>query len=653
MILLRRRALPRALLLAGFLAAAGPSAPGAPGAPGDERIPVNAGTATGVELFAPPERDGFSFVIFGDRTGGDATRYGVWDEGIRMANRLDADFVLTVGDLIEGYADGETWLAQVNELKEHLAALGRPWYPVAGNHDVYGGSENAARGNVELYRSHVAPLYYSFDYRWTHFVALFSDESLSFADYARDQNFTAEQLEWLRADLAATKATQIFVFLHHPRWSYPGTNWPEVHDLLRQDGRTRAIFAGHLHTWRDDGVSDGIHYHVLGSTGGAIGDLKESVHAYQIVHVRVRPDGYTASLLPVGGVHGADLVQRAEVEELLTLSRGGWARIAGGARMALDGRVESPLAVEVLNQASRAVEVALRFDQGGQWTWGGPPERRRLLPGEAARLELVVGAPPFDGRVPRVGIEVALAYPLASGVEQPVRSLLDLPVGIAGATELARAVSDRDRALRVDGASGVRVPFPEEVAALTLECWVRGRPGEGWQGLIGKTQSSGFSLVAHEGRFRGNVMVAGGSDYVTPTSTTPLDPARWTHCAFVWDGATARIFVDGRQEAAAPAAGPLAANSLPLFVGADTDGRGDPQAPFAGEIDEVRVSRVARYAADFAPARRFAPDEDTLLLLHFDAAFGAGAGPGVYPDASGREHHGWPVGAPALVEVGP
>lgn len=35
-------------------------------------------------------------------------------------------------------------------------------------------------------------------------------------------------------------------------------------------------------------------------------------------------------------------------------------------------------------------------------------------------------------------------------------------------------------------------------------------------------------------------------------------------------------------------------------------------------IDEVRVSSVARCAADFAPARTFAPDADTPSLWHFD-----------------------------------
>jgi hypothetical protein len=84
-----------------------------------------------------------------------------------------------------------------------------------------------------------------------------------------------------------------------------------------------------------------------------------------------------------------------------------------------------------------------------------------------------------------------------------------------------------------------------------------------------------------------------------------------------------RCYVDGRLVASTPAAGTRTTNALPLFVGADPNGRGEPVSFFTGRIDEVRISKIARYAgSSFAPPARHEPDADTLLLLHLDADCG-------------------------------
>jgi hypothetical protein len=59
---------------------------------------------------------------------------------------------------------------------------------------------------------------------------------------------------------------------------------------------------------------------------------------------------------------------------------------------------------------------------------------------------------------------------------------------------------------------------------------------------------------------------------------------------------------------------------------------------FRGQIDEVRISSVARYDNDFAPpgpGGRFESDEHTLALYRFDE----GAGD-LLRDSSGNGHHG-------------
>jgi hypothetical protein len=77
----------------------------------------------------------------------------------------------------------------------------------------------------------------------------------------------------------------------------------------------------------------------------------------------------------------------------------------------------------------------------------------------------------------------------------------------------------------------------------------------------------------------------------------------------------------------------------------------EPTMPLAsvGFVSEMRVSKVARYTADFTPQHRFEPDPDTIALYHCDEGSGT-----QLIDSSSNGHHGkltfakWaPVGSPS------
>ncbi|MDE0689613.1 MAG: hypothetical protein OXI61_15705 [Candidatus Poribacteria bacterium] len=76
--------------------------------------------------------------------------------------------------------------------------------------------------------------------------------------------------------------------------------------------------------------------------------------------------------------------------------------------------------------------------------------------------------------------------------------------------------------------------------------------------------------------------------------------------------------------------------------------------PFAGYIDEVRISRVARYDVErkgFTPRKKFKDDAKTVALWHFDEPGGTRK----FSDASGNDHHlvgegGARTGIPLAVE---
>ena len=608
--------------------------------------PVRAGTDSGRRLLAPPERESFSVVLFGDRTTGDASGLKVLRAAVRDTNLLDPDFVMTVGDMVQGYTGKKRWLQQMREYQAIVEKLNAPWYPAVGNHDVYGG-KNHPPGNENLFKEHFGPLYYSFDYRFAHFIVLYTDEKLSFSNKARDQNLSDEQMRWLKEDLASTKADQIFVIQHHPRWLYAGTNWPMVHEMLRRDGRVVAVIAGHLHTWRDDGETDGIRYLVMAVTGGGTGPLTESAQVQVIAHLRVRRDGFSMAVIPAGSLRGIDMVLGGEVDEMLALRDADWVQAEGRVVMGSKPGSRSGFQVNLSNPSQRKMDFELSFPDADGWDFRPEATGGSLEPGASRRIPVLVTAPAFTSEQARVSCEASLIYVTKSGLRQPLRVVRTLSVSLPEAGDLANERPQANQVLKLDGKSAVKVPLRQEFKQLTLECWVKApRIEKQWSGLVSKTQSSGFSLNWNRNSPSGQVRLPGHREYVSvaPDSFEEFD--RWTHLAFAWDGEESRIFVNGKLQGKKPAKGPLQDNRLPLFIGSDTTSRGNPEGFFTGLVDEVRVSQVARYFKSFKPPRRLESDDDTVLLLHFDREFN-----GIFPDASGHENHGWPVGKPELLSV--
>ena len=110
----------------------------------------------------------FNFVVVTDRTGGE--RKGVWQKGIKKINLMQPAFVVSVGDLINGYTkDLDTINAEWEEFNSFVKKLEMPFFYVAGNHDY----TNEVMENVWFKR--FGSDYYHFLYKNILFICLNSE----------------------------------------------------------------------------------------------------------------------------------------------------------------------------------------------------------------------------------------------------------------------------------------------------------------------------------------------------------------------------------------------------------------------------------------------------------------------------------------------
>ena len=92
----------------------------------------------------------------------------------------------------------------------------------------------------------------------------------------------------------------------------------------------------------------------------------------------------------------------------------------------------------------------------------------------------------------------------------------------------------------------------------------------------------------------------------------------------VYEGDSLTLYVDGKPEGQLPTKSSMKrkVNGLPFIVGADPDARGRVNSFFNGEIDEIRISKGARYEKPFEPKRRLTSDKNTIIFLDCDQSLG-------------------------------
>jgi len=95
--------------------------------------------------------------------------------------------------------------------------------------------------------------------------------------------------------------------------------------------------------------------------------------------------------------------------------------------------------------------------------------------------------------------------------------------------------------------------------------------------------------------------LAGGVPFVEinqqrSTAGEPIKAGQWTHLAVTADGTQTVLYVDGKPYATLAATLPALTGAATLGGDQAADGQGDTLANFVGDMDELRLSRVARSA---------------------------------------------------------
>jgi 3',5'-cyclic AMP phosphodiesterase CpdA len=239
-----------------------------------------------------PEK--FTFAVFSDLTGGE--RDGVFEVAIEQLRLLRPEFIVNVGDLINGgTTDRDQLSREWDSFDKRARRAHAPVFYTGGNHDL------TNPDMWEVWEARYGKRYYHFIYKNVLFLVLDTEDNPSeFQDamheirseaievyesegeeaytntaYAqleerKSGRISAAQAAYFREVLARnTQVRWTFLVMHKPAWERPQEeNFSSVEAAM--SGRGYTVFYGHLHSYHYK-RRHGQDYIRLGTTGGAHG----------------------------------------------------------------------------------------------------------------------------------------------------------------------------------------------------------------------------------------------------------------------------------------------------------------------------------------------------------------------------------------------
>jgi hypothetical protein len=349
---------------------------------------------------AAPLRDegDFSFVVVTDRTG--EHRDGVFEESMPpRVNLMRPEFVVSVGDLIEGYTEDRTELGrQWDEIEATTRRLAMPFFYVPGNHDM----SNTVM--AEVWKERFGASYYHFVYQNVLFLALNSE----LFGMVHDPKTPVpgpwrleQQLAYVEQTLREhADARWTFVFVHQPLWDVPqrplpgqvtapavNPSWLRVEQLLGD--RPYTVFAGHYHRYTEH-LRNERQFITLATTGGG-SQLRGTAFGEfdQIAHVAMGKDGPVIANLRLDGILPHDVVTEPQRALVLALPR---AITQEPLRGDADAFRSGTARFSIANPSDRPLVASGRALGSPQLDTGDVTLRASVEPGGVANLTLPIRA---------------------------------------------------------------------------------------------------------------------------------------------------------------------------------------------------------------------------------------------------------------------
>jgi len=153
-------------------------------------------------------------------------------------------------------------------------------------------------------------------------------------------------------------------------------------------------------------------------------------------------------------------------------------------------------------------------------------------------------------------------------------------------------------ALEFSGAGSVIISNSESLdiaEQITIEAWVTvGDAGIGQDMVIAREEPAYSLQKFNDDRMEGWISLGGWQGVRDIGGGEPLEANEWYHVAFTYDGKTLKTYVNGEFERENAISGNIDVVDAPFTIGSDMG----TSYYWIGEIDEVRVSNIARSEDD-------------------------------------------------------
>jgi 3',5'-cyclic AMP phosphodiesterase CpdA len=202
---------------------------------------------------------------------------------IKAMKQEKPDFVVEMGDFVDTLAKGTDPAKNLSEIEALFCSYGAQ-YHVLGNHEFDNLTREFVLKSLNNTGIDQGQTYFSWDKGGVHFVVLDADYTPAEPHRAYDMNtpedtfwtwkdtfVPAEELEWLKKDLSATKLPTV-VFTHQTLdrvddQDHTIKNASAVRRILEDSGKVLAVFSGHDHAGGYANIR-GIHYIIMNGNVG-------------------------------------------------------------------------------------------------------------------------------------------------------------------------------------------------------------------------------------------------------------------------------------------------------------------------------------------------------------------------------------------------